>query len=268
MGETMMLLGVGLVILAVFLWGFANPKSGLGKRVYATFALPTPKWVERRVVAQETLAAQQLAEFTRPVDRDEELRTAQVGNFFTVMGKTMEFKAKMILLELKFFGKDKADKRHVAPDGSQLREFSAYMVGKQLLLEQPMQEEGSLSWFLYQNVTDQLQGFSAYLKGDDANPGPGVQFAQSDQQGTVYIEALGKKYRAKDLVWADVQIEQVEKFFLRNSKTGSMPRVVMLLARCEDDGKYLLSIDLRSGEGSDTVWVGRPFDPNVEIEDI
>ncbi|MBP7966744.1 hypothetical protein KAZ66_00580 [Candidatus Woesebacteria bacterium] len=267
MGETMMLLGVGLMILAVFIWGFANPKSGLGKRVYATFALPTPKWVERRLAARDALAEQQLAEFTKPVDRDKELRQAKVNSFATVMGTPLQIKAKVTLLELKFLGKDKANKSHTDGKRNSYREFPTYLVGKQLLLEQPMKEEGSLSWFLYKNMTLELEGFSAYLKGSEASPGPGVLFAQSDQQGTVYIEALGKKYRAMDLLWADLQIEEGE-FFLRNSSNGAPARVVMLLARCEDDGEYLLSIDLRSGEGSDTVWVGRPFDPNVEIEDI
>jgi len=191
------------------------------------------------------------------------IETARRLDFLEIEGRQEQVRGTARLLELQFFGTNKEDKRHISPAGERLREFKALLLaGNQLLVEHPSSEGGEVSFFLYQKAEMPL-GFGEYLKGIPETPGPAVVFAKSNQRAEVTIEALGQTWTLRDIIWLDV--EQVEgSFFVSPAEAGGMARVVLLLGRSGD--QWILSADLRSGQGSDTLWVGRQFDPQVEIE--
>ena len=131
------------------------------------------------------------------------------------------------------------------------------------MVEHPRAEGGGLQFFLYEDKTDDIPpGFTESLKGTEGSPGPAKRFAMSNQSAEVYFEVLGKKWRCQDIMWLDV--DQIDgRFFVRRSSSG-MPRLAGLLGKCGEE--WCLFLQLHSGEGSHTLWVGRKFDPEGEID--
>ena len=262
----LLLAGIGFCILIVAVVS-KDRTSRLGKIVNDCLGVP-PFMAEAEQQRNERVEADYRAAIAEP-DRDEVVRTAKVGDFIEVMGRPMRYVCRILALELQFFGENKSDKRHVDPQsGSRLREFPVIVLsGDRLLFEQPMGEGLPLSWFLYEHRSDDMKpGFTEYLKGTKENPGPIMMFADSNQQADVTFNALQKTWQARDIVWADMKT-QAGKAFVRNDSSGNMPRVVMVLGRnVEDDQEWILFIDLRSGDGSDTLWVGRKFNPQAEVD--
>ena len=277
MGWFLVLIGLAGIGAVVIVYGLGNPEAGIGKLVYKYWPFPQPEWAYQRQHQRERAATKRLREAAVEPEPEEKLRQANVGAFMTdIMGRNIQFVGKMLLLELQYFGSDKSKKVHVSPAGETLREFQAYVLsGNRILLEQPVGEGQNLSWFLYNEVTGQAPGFTEYLKGDEQNPGPGVVFANSKQSKEVVVDLVNSKWLLRDIVWADFKIED-GKTPVRD-QGGKMARAAILLGRIITGGvsgsyelgdEWILSIDLRSGAGSDSLWRGHQFDPAVDIQDI
>lgn len=263
-GFVIMILALGVLAWLSALHGWRNPDSPWGRIVLRYVPLPQPQWTIDERQQRQKATEKRFREATAPRDTEEDLRSLSVGSFFsTVEEGDMVCSARLEFLELQFFGTDKSEKVHISPDGDQLREFLGLFFGDKLLLEQPVAQGSKLAFFLYKERTQDSPGFADYLSGTEQNPGPGRQFSQGNQRTKVELSLLDKTWLARDIVWADVEIEG--KSFVKNESNGSMPRVVMLLAEnVQDSNEFLLSVDLRSGGGWDTLWVGRLFDPSVE----
>lgn len=278
MGWLWILLGLAGIGAVVIVYGLGNPESGIGKLVYRYWPFPQPEWARQRVADREAVSLERLHAAAAEPDIETKLRQADVGGFMTdIMGRNIQFVGKMLLLELQFFDGDKDNKVHVDPHtGRKLREFQAYLLsGNRMLLEQPEGEGMELRWFLYENVTGKARGFTEYLKGSNDSPGPGMLFAKSKQTAEVVAELLGDSWLLQDILWADFEIQD-GKTPVRNDTDG-MARAAILLGRIITGGsegayelgdEWILSVDLRVGGGSDTLWWGKQFDPAVDIQDI
>ena len=193
------------------------------------------------------------------------IEAGNAGSFITINGVDEQVKGSALYLELQSFSVNKSDMRHVDPSsGNRLREFKALLLaGRQLLIEHPSGEGKNKKFFLYRDRSDELPvGFNKMLRGTDADPGPAMKFANSDQTSEERFDALGKEWVIQDLIWCDVDVKS-GAFFV-NDSAGKNARVVMVLARCGDE--WLLWSELRSGQGDNSLWVGSTFDPDVEIE--
>ncbi|MBX7138721.1 MAG: hypothetical protein K1X83_12125 [Oligoflexia bacterium] len=270
-GVLMMLIGLFGVAFGVIATGWFMPETPWGQLCIAL----TPYAIAVRILrkaevkrsgfpsvgAPEVPIAEPEAPSRRP-EAVQEIERATVTDFLEIDGRTERVKGCALLLQLQFFGGDKSNKVHVSPSGETLQEYRALcLAGDQLLVEHPEAEGGDLKFFLYER-TEMPQGFSEYMGGTSESPGPVRRFAASGQRADVDVEALGKTWRLKDIIWIDAAQVSGE-FFVRPSRNGQIPRVAMALARCEND--WLLFADLRSGDGSDTLWVGQQFDPKVTI---
>lgn len=185
--------------------------------------------------------------------------------FLTIEGNEVQVLGRGHLFELQSFGPDKSVKVHVNPrTEDKLREFRVLALGgRRLLVEHPMSEGGALAFFLYNDRTREMPpGFTEYLQGTPTSPGPAVAFAKSGQRADISIDAFGKSWKLTDIIWADVETNSGQ-LFVRPSR-GKSPRIAALLGKNGDE--WIFFADLRSGEGSDTVWIGQEFDPEVAIE--
>jgi hypothetical protein len=271
LGVIMMLAGLGVALLVAFAIGWKNPSSAYGQIIIGL----TPPVIAKALLGEDRVVLAQL-QSTRPGSREtpkvvmpesgEDVLRQKQALFINIDGRQQMVKGRVTLLELQFFGNDKNDKRHIDPrSGERLREFPAWwLAGNQFLVETPSRESGRVKFFLYEDRTEDMpRGFTEYLRGDDSNPGPAMEFVRSDQKGTVYLEALERRWLLEDIQWMDVQQDNGE--FFVHSRSG-IARVVMVLARDEDSDDYLLFADLRSGDGSDTLWVGQSIDPDVVVQ--
>lgn len=263
-GFLLMLLGLVVLYFVVISTGWRNPTSSWGKICMGL----TPKIIADAINSRHASAptptdapAMSVSPPAMPTAREEIAAAGKAGSFLNIDGSDEQVQGSVMLLELKFFGTDKNDKVHVDPQsGDRLREFRALsLAGNQLLVEHPSGEGRPLKFFLYDDKSDEVPlGFAEYVKGTKEEPGPGKRFAESDQRADVEMDALEKSWKLQDIIWVDVELGS-GRFFVEDGA-----RVVMLLARNEDE--WLLWADLRSGGGSDVLWVGRQFDPDVEIE--
>jgi hypothetical protein len=273
-GNLMILAAILLAFFAVVATtGWAAPHTKWGQ--FCIFWL-TPYGIAVRLLRQpslqglatETSADPAQVEF-EPPDAEDKIRSARRGDFISIEGREEQVKARARLLELKFFGSDKNDKRHVDPNtGDKLREFLALrLAGKQLLIKHPCAEGGSLAFFLYEDHSDDIpKGFTEYLKGSREDPGPAKRFSDSNQQAEVTFDAAGRSWMLQDLIWVDVESEK-GKFFVENSSDGKPARLVMLLGRnTADEEEWALFAEVRNGEGGNTLWIGRRFDPEIDID--
>ncbi len=270
LGTLLMLLAGAVLTYFALAWGWLNPNSGWGKFVSEYWPGDTPEFIKKKLKQREEKAAQVLEDATRPVDVEQVIQETRTGDFLEVLGKAFQYVAKMIWEELEWFDGNKDHKVHIAPDGTRLREFTAILLsGGQMLTEQPEGDGRAMNWFLYKDFTSQIpQGFEGFMKGSPPdNPGPAARFAMSDQKDPVEFRVLDRTWITRDIIWADVRVEG-GKPFARNDG-GQKARVVMLLSQNrEDTAEWLLYCDLRSGKGNDTLWIGRKFDPEVEIDRV
>lgn len=248
-------IGIILMILALGVIGFV---------IYAYLQQMRGGGASSSVQESPSLATSALT--VPPAKRAEtEVRTAKLGGFLSIDGRQEHILGTAIFEELQFFEGHADDKVHVNPfTKERLREWRALMLaGDQILLEQPAAQGGANKFFLYQSRTDDLPpGFDEYMAGDDKKPGPARRFAQSKQQAEVTFDALGKSWTARDILWVDVRVEGGEFFVTPNAQ--NKPRLAMMLGKCGEE--WILFADLWAGDGNPTLWVGRQFDPKVEIE--
>lgn len=194
------------------------------------------------------------------------LTQAQAKSVIIIDGQPTPIKGKGLLLELKFYHGNKADKVHISPEGEKLREFVIISTTNGgLLIQQPEGEGKSLKFYTYDDQSDHLPiAFSAYLRGSDDHPGPASRFAASEQSSNETMSVLNADWRLTDIVWADLEITDGQVFSI--SPADGMPRLVMILAQdIKDPTQWILYIEPRSGNLSPMLFVGNQFQPDVEV---
>jgi hypothetical protein len=257
--------GFGYLVVVT---GLSNPDTRLGKLVAEYWPFETPEWIRRKIRAREEGARKILAEATASPDPQDVIRETKAGNFIEIGTRELQYAGKMLFLELQWYGENKDNKVHVDPSGKKLREFTAALLSNgKLLFEQPMGDGQEVVWFLY-NRANLPVGLEGLMKGTSDNPGPAARFAQSDQKEPVEYEFGGKTWVTMDIVWADVQVEG-GKTFVGRVRDSDLARVVILLSQnANDESEWFMFCDLRSGNGSDTCWEGRKFDPDAEVDTV
>lgn len=278
LGIVLMVGGLLLGFYAIIATGFFAPNTSWGRLCIglAPYAVavrlldrsprygdPDPRWRDRALSGLGV----QTAPREEP-DAQGVVAATRSGSILEIGGLgALKVQATARLLELQSFGPDKADKRHEDPrSGATLREFKAVTLsGNRLLVEHPESEGGPLRFFLYESERTPA-GFPEMLSGTREEPGPAARFAKSGQSGEVTLEALGRTWQLKDIIWVDVENES-GRLFVRPDHGGKKARVAMLLSvNTANADEWMLFADLRSGQGSDTLWVGRQFDPGIDIE--
>lgn len=195
--------------------------------------------------------------FTRPRTAEDVLQEG-TDPVFEINGQPVEVLGRSRFLELRAFGNDPdAPMVHVSPEsGEKLREFKAlHLAGPRLLVQQPVGEADDLAYFLYKDESAaKPDGFLA-----EAKKAWGA-FADSDQEGECYLNAFGKRWRLKDIMWFGLHVTEGQMFF--PSSPGVDPECTGLLCKCDDEWLFFV---VHPATKSSKVWVGRRFDPSAEV---
>lgn len=262
--------GIPITIAALTLWyGLNNPNTGLGKWVYTWWPFGQPKGVAERIRAEEQSARQELKAATRDLRPSEVIPAhLKVGNVLEMGADMQDVVGLARLLELKFYGADKANKVHIDPQGNLLREFEwVTLANGDIIANLPNKESGRIVLYYGEDVFDNAD--VALLSHMEM---PGKRFAASNQEDynvDFEIPGIPGSWLCRDIVWADVQMGPQDGKNRFGSSSGRMTRISSLLAKSTtNDDEFLLFVIMRGGTGDHGLYRLRPFDPNVEVEQI
>lgn len=184
----------------------------------------------------------------------EKLRQIQIGNIIVHWQQNYQVLGKMKLIEMAWDEND----NHV-PTG---RYFPILSVDdRKALVSMPRGEGADIIWFFLQKQNLE-QNLTAFFEGTDANPGPAMVFADSDQTAEVHFQ-LPKQNEE----W---EMTDVGSFFFETEGENFVRgkgEVRHILARStQNPNRYLLYFDLLEGQGSNALFLGETLNPETEIE--
>jgi hypothetical protein len=186
----------------------------------------------------------------------EKLKKIEIGNLIVHWEKNYQIVGKMKLIEMTW---DEHD-NHLETG----RYFPVLSVDdRKALFSMPKGEGSEIIWFFLQrqNIEKPLTPF---FLGTDENPGPAMQFADSDQMADVFFSLPHQQEQWK--------MVDVGSFFFE-AKGGNFVEgkgeVRHILAQSQENTKrYMLYFDLLEGQGSNALYIGDTLNPETEIEYI
>jgi hypothetical protein len=186
----------------------------------------------------------------------DKLRKIQIGNLIVHWEKNYQVLGKMKLVEMTWDEND----NHLETG----RFFPILSVDdKKALISMPKGEGADIIWFFLQRQSIE-KPLTPFFLGTDDNPGPAMQFADSDQTADVFFSLPNEQEQWKMVDVGSFFFEAEGENFVEGK--GETRHV---LAQSKDAPKrYMLYFDLLEGQGSNAFYVGETLNPESEIEYI
>lgn len=256
-GSVLMILAFIGVAWVIISWAWVHPTSTLGKFVEENLPWGAPEWAKERAEEKKRQSESAMEEAIRTA-RPEEILSQKGERVLETENGILDIHAEAIFEELKAYDKAMKDWRHTSPEGEVLREFIGRLLpGNRFLFQQPEHEGGELIWILYERKRIP-QGFAERIKNI------ALKFVDAEQGAGVNFTEIGSDWTCRDIIHAHVLVtnERRSGFFVGRKQTRA--RVAMLLAsKVDDETSFFCFCNLRSGDGSDTLWVGSKFNPET-----
>jgi hypothetical protein len=244
-----LLFGAAGFLLLFWFWYSRNSDSKAAEwlRKYLFF-LPAPEHFRpKETLEHERAVSRAIA--MQDLSKAEQLQRVAVGQFITYMGSNLRVLATIALTELQQFGSS----RTWQSTGRHFRLIQ--LSGDILLVHMPFGEGEFLHWFKMDARS--ARGMTEFLGGSS---GPARRFAASDQQADVRFDWSGR--------WRMVDIGTFDFSVSGSGFLSNRGRCRHVMAKEVGGDRWFLFFDLMEGSGSDALWIGEQFDPEVVVEDV